>query len=43
MPAISLKVTIILTGIFRKPNLIPNYNTTVYLWKGYNYTLLTKN
>lgn len=42
MPAISLKVTIILTGIVRKAILLPNYNFTICLKKGYNLTFLTK-
>ena len=31
MPAISLKVTIILTGLVRKPILIPNFSFTICL------------
>lgn len=43
MPVLSQKVTIILIGIVKKSILIPNYNVTVCLKKGYNCTLLTKN
>ena len=43
MPVLSQKVTKILTGIVKKSILIPNYNVTVCLKKGYNCILLTKN